>query len=837
MAAEGRRIRFLDRLGSPAAGFAVACLLSAVVTCVLVGTTVVLHPGSAAVGRNPASDYQIMTWSLAWWPWAVHHGVDPLYTHLLWAPGGFSTLWMTTIPAASLIALPLTLAAGPLVAFNVLMILAVVLATGAGYLLCHELTGRPLPSLFGALVFGLSPYMLGHTLSQHLNLVLVFPIPLLAWLVVRYVRGRTTARRLVAGFAALLLVLLGSSLELFVDFTLLSVLVLAVAIAGGGSQRRAFRHAGALVAAAYAACLPVLLPLGVLALTGAHAPLRSSPSNYATDLFNVLVPTPTLLLGSAHAARTVSQHFVGNIGERDAYLGLPLLVISVAAVRASWRRGAWIAGALLLAALLLSLGPTLTAGGRPVFDIPLSLAHLPVLRNALPVRLSVFAALAAACLCAIWFARPHRRGVGPVAAALVVVSLLPNFWTASRLPGAWAVTDAFAWSTPHVPRGFTTLGWTNIVRPGSNVLVLPTGDHSNASYWQVATGMGFTLAAPATPFVPPEIAAEPTAARLADDVLSQLDGPALGGARLRAFLLARHIETVVVTHTARRHWSRLVGKATGTPPISVNGVLVYRVPPGLTPTPAGGAVARAHSQGRYSVVAWLYFDGQRGHVRALLRKNGAAGRVATLSVPAGDAEATAAAVNTHGRAAVAFTEWRANRLLLRVASYSGSRWRVSTLDERMEPIWSPRVVVTPNGTTLASWIEQANPSRRVRVAVLPPDGTWQHPFTLDAGEGLGSVGVASGGSDLAVFAWHDSRASEERVRVTMYDRGSWSSPVTLAAGFDRLDHVGVGSHAGFVRWLRRRPGRRIEVVEARRRGSAWTSAVVSRRMRARPGAQ
>jgi hypothetical protein len=417
------------------------------------------------------------------------------------------------------------------------------------------------------------------------------------------------------------------------------------------------------------------------------------------------------------------------------------------------------------------------------------------------------------------------------------VSLFPNFWTGSRLPGAWAVTDAFAWSTPHVPRGFATQGWRNVVRPGSNVLVLPTGDHSPASYWQVATGMGFMLATPATPFVPPGIAAEPTVARLADDVLPELDGPVLGGARLRAFLLARRIETVVVTHAARRHWSRLVRKATGAAPISLNGVLVYRVPPGLAPTPGWGAVARARSRGRYSAVAWLHFDGQRAHVRARLRTSGVGGRVATLSAPVGDAEATAAAVNARGRAAVAFTEWRAHRLLLRVASYSGSRWRVSTLDERTEPIWSPGVVVTPNGTTIATWIDQANPSRKLHVAVLPADGTWQHPFTLDAGEGLGSVGVEPGRNDLAVFAWHDSRASEARVLVAMYDRGSWSKPVTLAAGLDRLDHIAVGRDGRFVRWLRRGQGRRIEVCEARRQGSSWTTVVVSRRTRMRLDAQ
>ena len=132
-----------------------------------------------------------MTWSLEWWPWALRHeSVDPFYTHLLWAPAGFPTLWMTSIPIPALLAAPLTLTAGPLVAYNALMLTAVVLAAAAAFLLCYELTGLAAPVL-GGLVFGLSPYMLGHTLSQHLDLTFVFPVPLLALLCLRYVHGKT----------------------------------------------------------------------------------------------------------------------------------------------------------------------------------------------------------------------------------------------------------------------------------------------------------------------------------------------------------------------------------------------------------------------------------------------------------------------------------------------------------------------------------------------------------------------------------------------------------------------------------------------------------------------
>ena len=64
-------------------------LLAVAAVLALFGTRVLLHPGSAAVGSNPANDFQIMTWSLVWWPWAFGHGVNPLHTPLLWPPDGF----------------------------------------------------------------------------------------------------------------------------------------------------------------------------------------------------------------------------------------------------------------------------------------------------------------------------------------------------------------------------------------------------------------------------------------------------------------------------------------------------------------------------------------------------------------------------------------------------------------------------------------------------------------------------------------------------------------------------------------------------------------------------
>ena len=762
-----------------------------------------------------------MAWSLEWWPWAVRHGMNPLHTNLLWPPAGFSTLWMTTIPGPALLGLPVTLTAGPLVAYNVLILLAVPLASAAAYLLCLELTDHFAASLVGGLVFGLSPYMLGHTLSQHLDLTFVFPVPLLALLVVRYLRGRITARRFVLGFALLLLLQLSSSVELFVDLTFIVAVGVALALVGGGSRRPTFLRASALIATAYGICLPVLVPFAVLALRAVHGSLRFVPSGFATDLLNLVVPTPTLLAGRLHVARAVSEHFVGNVGEQDGYLGIPLLIVMLLAVRSEWRRGAWLVGGVSVAALLLSFGPELTANGRPVISQPVTVAHLPLLRGLLPARMSLFVSLGAACLCALWFARPQRSVLRLGAGLLLALSLLPNFAPQHHVVHAWAFSDAFGWSTRRVPLGFTAAPhWKRLIPAGSTVLVVPTGDRTAAGYWQVKSGMRFALAVPATPFAPPRIAAAPMIRALVNDQL-----PSLPAARLRALLVADRIRVLVVAHRAAGQWQRAVAGAAGAVPIAVAGTRLYLVPPTIGPLVARTPPIRSRlARGARTVEAWLRFDGRRAHVRVRTRSGDRrAGRVATLSSQTGDADMPAVATNVLGGAAVIFTEWRNHEQLLRVATRAAGRWRVATVDQTTQTIWSPNVAVTPNGTTLATWIDETAPTRSVRAAALPRGGRWQQPVTLENGDGLGTVALATGRGDLGVFAWHDGLASESRVRATTYSAGHWTPVVTVAETLARIDDVTLaGPEATLLRWRRvSLNGDNVERFEARRDGTRW----------------
>jgi hypothetical protein len=771
----------------PAIGCIATGVIAIVCLGVLVGQPVLLHPGRGVVGWNPGSDFQVMTWSLTWWPWAIGHHVNPLHTQLLWAPGGFPTIWLTAIPAVSLLASPLTLTLGPVVAYNVLMFAAIGLTAACAYLLCYELTGRADASAVGGLMFGLSPYMLGHTASQHLDLTFIWPIPLIGWAIVRRFRGRWQGgRSFVFVIAALLVVVLGSSLELFLDLTLVLGLAFAIALAGARSRRHAVLRIGGLVGLAYCAALPLIAGAAYLALTSPHAALPYPPASYSIDLANVIVPTPLSLLGSGGAARELSRNYVGNIGEQDGYLGLPVLIVIVLATRAGWRRGAWLAASLLVLVLAVSLGPVLTIGGRPLLRMPFALNRLPLLADMLPARLSLFTALLAASLVAVWLGTERRGWLRAGAGLLILVSLLPNFALSRHIAHAWSNAQTASFSTAKPPTGFVAYpDWRRLIRPGESVLVLPTGARTASLYWQLEGDMRFRLAIPATPFVPPGVAAEPTVLGLVDQTLTHTDGERLAAARLRAFLTEDHIGAVV-TPLASGRWRRTLADATETRPRMLAGSLVYLTHP-LPPLAASGELAKAKA-GRHGVTAWLHYNGQRAEVEVKLGGS----RPFPLSTPTADAEHLAVAIGRDGRTAVAFTQWRRSVLLLRVAVHTpGDRWQLVTLDRRRQPIWSPRLRVTQNGTIVVAWLDVANPLRLVRVAIRTPQGRWQPSLTLETADGLASIDVAAKGPGSAVLAWRDILASEQRIRVATYTPAGWTGPTTIAATLSSVSRLRI----------------------------------------------
>src|SRR5438034_3694332 len=215
------------------------------------------------------TDPSVYMWSLVWWPHAIVHGMNPLVSHVVWAPQGVDLAWTTTIPGASILAWPVTELFGPVAAFNVWMLLAPALAGWTAYLLGRHVTGAFWPSLVGGYLFGFSSYELAQ-MTAHLNLALIFPIPLAVLLVLLRVEGRLRPLQFVLLMAGTLALQFSVSQELAFTMTAFGALVGLLALALFPKGRRGLVNAAGWTAVAYLVAAVALLPFLVV-LHGASA--------------------------------------------------------------------------------------------------------------------------------------------------------------------------------------------------------------------------------------------------------------------------------------------------------------------------------------------------------------------------------------------------------------------------------------------------------------------------------------------------------------------------------------------------------------------------------------
>ena len=403
-------------------------------------------PAHRIVGGH--GDAEASIWYLTWAPWALLHGQNPLVTHQMGLPGGVNLMWHTPQTLTALLAWPVTAAAGPVVAYNVMMTLAPVVSGWCAFLVIRRHVPGHLPAALGGLLYGLSPYMLAHSVG-HLNLTMAWVPPLLL-LVLEEVLVRQRRSWVVGGVALGVL----ATCQLFISEELLASEALIAAVAAAvlavlfraevgprlGHALRAVAVAGAVVAALGGWAIAVQF-LGAQRVHGGVQP----QGIYVTDLLNLGVPTGVQGLAPSWAL-SVSSAFTGNGSEQNGYLGIPLLaVLALVAVR-RWDRPLVRVTALTgLVAIVLSLGPSLHVAGR-LTHVPLPealIGHLPVLANMLPGRLMLYAFLLAAVLLAVFVDEMRRRRATALAGALVVAAVAITLFPRLPFPSSPVSAPAF----------------------------------------------------------------------------------------------------------------------------------------------------------------------------------------------------------------------------------------------------------------------------------------------------------------------------------------------------------------------------------------------------------
>jgi hypothetical protein len=493
-------------------------------------------------------DPNFYVWSWRWWPYAISHGLNPLYSRQIGAPAGFDLAWTTTAPAVAVILTPVTAVFGPITSANLTLVLAAPVSAWAAFLAARRLTGRFWAALVAGAVYGFSPYEVGHTAAGQANLAVIMLLPLMLYLALLWRDGKLRDPVFVGLTAVTMAAEFYIFDEAFAEMAALwaAGLLIGFAVARPADRKTVARLAG-LVAIAFGASIVLASPYLVYALR--HYPAAGFTKSGASLHLEKLVDPPA---------------------------GILLLVIVLALAVLTWSsRLTRLLVILFVLIVVLAIGPRPIIGTKHLGPVPWApLWSLPIVRSAEPARLMLFGYLVLAIIMAVWLAFPTGNrlllasrwilGLATVAALLAYLPPTPSGWvTPARSPSAVVGPDA-------LPTFISAGLYRHYLRPGEIVVVV--SDRGNAGmlfqadtnfYMRIAGGfinvsLSDTTALPA----PVSRLRHPTPAR---------------EQRFRIYVHRAGVKAILVERAWAAPWMQIFSRM-GLHGTSVGGMIVYRTP-------------------------------------------------------------------------------------------------------------------------------------------------------------------------------------------------------------------------------------------------------------------
>lgn len=524
----------------------------------------VAHLGSVCACSATPDPTQWL-WGFVWIPYALTHGLNPLITHAIWTPGGLDLAAVADAPITALPGSPITWLFGPIVAYNVLAIAAPVCGAFSAYRLCLYLTRRSWASIVGGYIYGFSTYELAHAYG-HVHLQFVFFPPLLVLVVLKFLDGRLSRRRFVVLLTLLVVVQLLLETEILFTTTLFGAAALMIGwVVGTAEQRQRIIRVLAPIVASYG--LAAVICSYYIYLAFRVAPYAKGVGvSYPTDLVSYVVPTQLFWLFGNRLRSISSQFFTHGSSEENAYLGLPLITITLLYLIGHWReRTAKTIAVVMASAFVFSLGDTLYVDGHATLAMPFSLIqNLPLFELVVPARLGLFVTMGAAITAAVWLAGASGRGrfLRWGLAVLALAFLFPNINFAPR---------EARWDDPTF---FSTDIYKRYLRQGEIVMPIPFASAIGGTslLWQAQTDMYFRLASGDWGPPPPSYYRLP----IVKEMLAKRPVSPQAPQQLRAFLVQHDVSTVIVDPTQPGPWPRILVQAGWEAKVTVGGVTLYR---------------------------------------------------------------------------------------------------------------------------------------------------------------------------------------------------------------------------------------------------------------------
>jgi hypothetical protein len=526
-------------------------------------------------------DANFYIWAIGWWPYAITHGLNPLFSHQIMAPGGVNLAWATTTPTVSLLMWPITATAGPIAAFNLSLILAPPASAWAAFILARRLTGKFWPALFAGFVFGFCAYEISHEASGQPNLTVTLLIPLIAYLVLRWWDGSLGRRGFLIWMALALAAEFYTFLEAFADLTLIApiALVIGYVVAARDTRPKVVRLAVDLVIA-YVGSIVLAAPYLYAALVNKPKSFHTAVPQFWVDLAGVVVPRTNRLLGMKWLAPVA-----GHVVTPTIYVGIPLLLLFVLVAVFQWsNRLVRLLVPLYVVIFLLALGPKLLIDGKQVMTLPWGyIWNLPLLDSAESQRLMDFGQLVLALLMALWLAHVTKSKVALAArwglAMLSLAAIFANVPTFASVavphkpkPTQWVQVLPSQPLTDQIPSFFTDGTYKQYIKPGENVVIVSHRGNAGMMF-QAYTDFYFNIAGG---FINASLSREdalPTPVANLSHLPGEVRNQRIAG--FKAYVKSAQIGAIIVERAWSERWMYVFGKL-GLKTTTVGGVTIFR---------------------------------------------------------------------------------------------------------------------------------------------------------------------------------------------------------------------------------------------------------------------
>jgi hypothetical protein len=547
------------------------------------------------------TDPNFYIWSLQWWPYAVGHGINPLFSGQIGAPQGYSLAWASTSPSVGLLMWPVTAVFGVMASFNVMLLLVPPVSGWAAFVAARRLTGRFWASLLAGAAYGLCPFELNHDWQGDSNLTVIGLLPLMVYLVLVWWDGALKNTWFAVALALAMAVEFYTFSEAFFQMTLAWAggLVIGFAVAGRGAWRKVARLAG-LAGIAYAGAIAAAAPYLYYALkhNQGMAVTRQSPE-FSLRLVRLVVPSVDKVF---RLAPLMSYSGRLNWWGLEDYIGLPIILVLLALAVFAWRnkvsRLLLIGFAFIVA---LAVGPEAFVSGTTYVRVPWAgLWSLPIARSAEPSRLIVFMALVLALALALWLAIPAKTTTASrlwqaarwALGALAIAAILADTPTAtpavkpvrphSHLPPTMHPVN-------QLPPFLTDGLYRDYLKPGE-IVVIVTGRGNAGMLFQADADFYFRIAGgyinqSLTPVnaVPHPITLAAHPSRVADQMFED-------------YIRSSGVAAIIVEQAWELPWMSNFSRVFHMHGISVGGVTIYPTAPWLA-TLDHPALTSGHHQG------------------------------------------------------------------------------------------------------------------------------------------------------------------------------------------------------------------------------------------------